>query len=1401
MNNLYNPQIPIDILQEFIISYDISKVWTALEYLKNNAHKESDNKVLSQWAQILTHINLNNSADLQLLYAEVFHDLYNWKKKKGFPDWRSWKAPIVVEIKWRQLEIYIKTNEIDFSNIDEITLQGLYDLDTKRLLNPELFFEKISHAANDKVQITALKLIRQGLSNYTILPHQAYTYLTILCQTQNLLILKETLEFLSKAWAQCEEYPKAIVELALKVDSLAVKKSALRLMDSRNAFDKLEIILKDERQNPLLRCEAMKVLGKSRKKGLIKDILSISAADSLLYGEACFASLEMLHHCGIFVKEENLDDLISIFIKNNKCSEQRFEMLTFTCREQLIGKLSLMGDDFDLWNRLCLVVPLIQTTSKINMVIDILKRTNDISTKKALIKVLGKIGGQDTENAVLGYLEEYPQECLYSLKFIGTKKTADILWYALGVESKKHISLYLLPYRKEALTILWHLSDEGKRNILKATLNPSEIPSGILSDIIPTMSKADLRLLLFKKDDLDLEEILSTLCKYGSTETIAEISDLLLRHVSESAANGYVEYSEDNYHNGQPIVSYNIRKSIIKFGEKLFTMGKLRPVYLLNSKTSREAGEILLSEMIFEIIETHSLLSDELRMLLEVIESLSYYNISLRLRKLIRSKEPQVRKMVIRCLVKQHAIGYSFDLLRLIEEDDIETIRQAVIAMGEFNATWASSYVVRCLEHPNMNIKKTSAKALIKIGDYKAVNSILFWSGYHDNDQFRQILTDALKAVAGSGYLSLVLRELENSTDERKTGLLLKIFDGSINRELVKNLLRNKSKSAQMILDAVVNSQIRLSDGNIIDLINSEDNIYKSYFEKVLSNKEQTSNTVRQVYKIGDKNEIRNFLKNSSMSGPELRFILINYLEEWLDFINDTDEICREFLENFLDTAQKAFTDSHYEILADKISVLLKILESDVLTLNTSEEFFKVLHKTIGMLPMPMAIKIAEDIRKSTILKSKEYGWTYKLIKQCNCILLDSDIYNTISKLDNVPSKAALLKDAYKSEYLGPRNNRNIIDDIINELALNVPSWTDRKFEEINNEIEFKKISFSNETIYNNDYKDHLLNLLDDPDPVVRKKAAEAILDRDETSSGHKQVFSAYLEGKVKLDKKYNPILQKTFSSFSESWYIEQINCQTNDWTVRLLKLVSGIYTYKLTDYISWLQKLCQHADESISNESYKLLESIDPCLLIRDISELPEIKSFKPLFLDENDIDDLYKTYNELHEPISKTSRELNKEANQLPSLITDARSNDSKRVIAALKGLAKYKEKDAVMAVTELIEHPDSKVRSAAYRCLRKIADKKHYLNITCKLLQDTKIDVVKSAIQTLAFSKYEAAIPAIVDFLASNNPKLCKYAAEGLKLMGACTIPYLKKAENKSRPDHQHRYREIIDSILAK
>lgn len=157
-------------------------------------------------------------------------------------------------------------------------------------------------------------------------------------------------------------------------------------------------------------------------------------------------------------------------------------------------------------------------------------------------------------------------------------------------------------------------------------------------------------------------------------------------------------------------------------------------------------------------------------------------------------------------------------MIALTAARDVQTVRQALLALGHARARWASTAIAACLGHPNMNIKKTAAGVLARAGTPTAVPALLLELGRHDNPGLRGALVEALRAVLGDAYPATVLAAAEHSENGRARELLLEGLDRTLSARSVLALDAQGSRVAPTLLALVASGRVGLASGTVEEL-------------------------------------------------------------------------------------------------------------------------------------------------------------------------------------------------------------------------------------------------------------------------------------------------------------------------------------------------------------------------------------------------------------------------------------------------------------------------------------------------------------------------------------------------------------------------------------------------------
>ncbi|RDL04673.1 HEAT repeat protein [Streptomyces sp. HB202] len=399
----------------------------------------------------------------------------------------------------------------------------------------------------------------------------------------------------------------------------------------------------------------------------------------------------------------------------------------------------------------------------------------------------------------------------------------------------------LRPVRDRALALLWHLTrvPEQRRDLLDL-LDPRHLPSAVEADL----GAADERELAVLRARVDADAPVAALrriAEHAGTEALPLVSDLLLRIVRDLAAPrdpdaappppgpdtpypGLVPAGRPRP-DGEPELPAEALEAVRALGSRLWRRRRIRPVCLLDAPDDTGAGHAFLTATVLGLLEHPGLTGGEQAVLLKALLQVpATASTRARVHRLLRSRDPQVRKHVI-ALPAHDASGadaraLSATLVPLTSDPDIRTVRAALLALGAARADWAAEAVGACLHHPNMNIRKTAAATLLHAGAPASVPHLLRALGRDDNPGLRPGLTRALAAVVGDARTATLLAAAEAAGGERTRRLLLGALDGEVTARAVLALDAGASPVVPALLALVADGGVRLAagSGSVADL-------------------------------------------------------------------------------------------------------------------------------------------------------------------------------------------------------------------------------------------------------------------------------------------------------------------------------------------------------------------------------------------------------------------------------------------------------------------------------------------------------------------------------------------------------------------------------------------------------
>ncbi|REE97757.1 HEAT repeat domain-containing protein [Thermomonospora umbrina] len=1372
--------------------------------------------------------------------------LYRRLRHGPCPQWRAVELPVRVRIAWLSAEIAHRPEVARDEPPGEPLYQAVRGLTAADVDEPGALARILADRPDPVLRGEALRLAREALHAALLSPGPARALVADLADDPD--VAEEALRELAEPWAALDPLPGERLRRHLGTGSLEV-------VARHGHRDLLWEVAADRDRPPASRRRALDLLGDLADRDDVPDLLGLALEDPLLFAEPAFGCLRGLHRRGHFPVGDDVPAIVGLALADHRVPAEEPATVLYTCRHEALRELAAAPPDDPHWSRrLDLLVALaaqgVRDLAVGDTVAGLLRTARDPVPFLRALRVLRPTSAS-AEAAVLEALPRTPAAALDALEAVGGARTATVLAELLG---GREIVAHLRPLRHRALEVLWHLTEDGDlRRALLDRLDPRDLPARIAVDL-GGPDERELALLRAALAPDDPVEALCTSARNGGSAQIPVLADLLLRIVSDLAAAGGPPEGSGQ----EPVVPPEAVEALRGLGRRLYERGKIRPRCLLDATTAKEAGAALVADIAADLLERPELGHAERTILLALLLEVPAPGIRARVHPLLRHRDRHVRKHAIALLARDDdgadARALSAGLIPLTRAGDVQTVRQAVLALGRARARWAAEAIAACLDHSNMNVKKTAADALTCAGAPVAVPRLLFWLGAHDNPGLRDRLTKALRTILGDASAATVLAAADRADDDRTRTLLLMALDRRLEARAVGALVRQGSPSGARLLALVADGTIALRSGTASELA-----------ALGISPPPGRPADVDALVARGWDPDVALRLARGNEEVPSgLRPMLAH----WLGLA----EAHPETLGFVLRLCPPPWSADEVKLFARSVRPLVAGLAD--IDDDHRDRLVAVLNEAVAGLPASEAFEIASRLRALPPGAAGSRAWL-ALLRRSGAVLTRADVERALAavRVGARPSAEDVLREAFAAPEMdeplpeeafrwrealseavrspaalgrfraedgfaavGSRHRLNALIDVFSSTELrdalldwmcelqpvDAPPWTlAEKARRRAPALRTPRPSDLDQP-RSAAQRERLLSMLDDPAPDRREAAARTLLTWPEPET-RLAVLRAHLQGRVDITVTADLARASTLLGEGELHAPE--------------RLAAHLASTDLGPLVPHLLRRWEQGDPATRERAGQVLRRASPDTVAEAISDrleagawgLLDLVAGVPLLrtpaltrtmrrLRQEGRDDLAAGLVLVDGPLRHPDAARRDEAvlaalrdrtavrrPQPPSradLFHAARTGTADQIRRALTLLAERPPEGSGFGelLDEMLGHPEARVRLQAHRITRKVLDRDAHLERTTWLLDDPQPDIVRSAAKALAHASWRPAIPGLVRLLTHAHPGVRRTAAEGLVLVGAPAIPALRHAAGRARPDRRPVYTEVLDRINA-
>jgi hypothetical protein len=598
----------------------------------------------------------------------------------------------------------------------------------------------------------------------------------------------------------------------------------------------LDLVSSSERRCDVRIAAALR-LGEVGDHEVLASMLALRPDDPCVTWGGVRGALVELHRRGVFVREDQLEELLAVFEADVGFDAATLVRLTFTCRHALVRTLESIAAGDPRWVHLAIVLASCEGDGASALFevrlreayerVGVSSALEDVLASTRLVPREGSEGGvaeatvtpapMDLEIAhamllasarcsvvseplLRAFLARLPESAVEALAVHGTDDTARAIASAL------RDPLAFGGARARVVELAWRLSES--RTELASALDAFDLQPERLRDVVDP--RLPIVVMARLGPDAPAATQLEAIVDGADLEHLSTIESLFRATLLDELV------FDPHARPRDPSESLRCERAVLRYGARLVALGR---------RFSRWAGET--DRELVRVFALRWLVGTPLEgippepprdavqvallgMLRRVGVEASHLPM---LHRLWRHRSPDVRRAAMELLLESAGTeGLELSLCQLAANaEDEPTLRQALRAIARFEARWAEPFAASALAHPNMNVKRSAAAALAVVGTADSVDVLTTWLLRHDNAGFRSDLLLALDRAAGDAATPTLLDALEGA-EGRARELACAALDRRLALADVLRLVR--SERAVDVVSAAREGRLALHDAS-----------------------------------------------------------------------------------------------------------------------------------------------------------------------------------------------------------------------------------------------------------------------------------------------------------------------------------------------------------------------------------------------------------------------------------------------------------------------------------------------------------------------------------------------------------------------------------------------------------